>query len=136
MQFLPILIAFVLGVLALIFVLYPLYQRNLSKQPKEAAASPASQAQRESANGQDELLSDSEKASLENEQAARGAIQEVELDYQLGNISETDYRSLRERYLRRALVAMKSRYDREQEPDDPIEAQLRTMRENNGRIEQ
>ena len=28
MQFLPILIALVLGVLALIFVLYPLYQRN------------------------------------------------------------------------------------------------------------
>ena len=73
---------------------------------------------------------------MENEQAARGAIQEVELDYQLGNISEADYRSLRERYLRRALVAMKSRYDREQELDDPIEAQLRTMRENNGRIEQ
>lgn len=136
MQFLPILIAFVLGVLALIFVLYPLYQRNLNKQPKEAAASPASQAQGESANGQNELLSNSEKASLENEQAARGAIQEVELDYQLGNISETDYRSLRERYLRRALVAMKSRYDREQELDDPIEAQLRTMRENNGRTEQ
>ena len=136
MQFLPILIAFVLGVLALIFVLYPLYQRNLSKQPKEAAATPAGQAQWESANGHNELLSNSEKASLENEQAARGAIQEVELDYQLGNISEADYRSLRERYLRRALVAMKSRYDREQELDDPIEAQLRTMRENNGRIEQ
>lgn len=133
MQFLPILIALVLGALALVFVLNPLYRR---KQTKETAASSASQAERESANSELESLSNSEKASLENEQAARGAIQEVELDYQLGNISETDYRSLRERYLRRALVAMKSRYDREQELDDPIEAQLRTMRENNGRIEQ
>jgi len=133
MQFLPILIALVLGALALVFVLNPLYRR---KQTKETAASSARQAERESANDELESLSNSEKASLENEQAARGAIQEVELDYQLGNISEADYRSLRERYLRRALVAMKSRYDQEQELDDPIEAQLRTMRENNGRIEQ
>ncbi len=133
MQFLPILIALVLGGLALVFVLNPLYRR---KQTKEIAASSVRQAEWESTHGEFESLSNSEKASLENEQAARGAIQEVELDYQLGNISEADYRSLRERYLRRALVAMKSRYDREQELDDPIEAQLRTMRENNGRIEQ
>ena len=133
MQFLPILIALVLGVLALVFVLNPLYRR---KPTKEAAASPVRQAERERAQDELESLSNGEKASLENEQAARGAIQEVELDYQLGNISEADYRSLRERYLRRALVAMKSRYDREQELDDPIEAQLRTMRENNGRTEQ
>lgn len=133
MQFLPILIALVLGVLALVFVLNPLYRR---KQTKEAPESSASQTERESAHGELESLSNGEKASLENEQAARGAIQEVELDYQLGNISEADYRSLRERYLRRALVAMKSRYDREQELDDPIEAQLRTLRENNGRTEQ
>jgi len=133
MQFLPILIALVLGVLALVFVLNPLYRR---KPTKETAASLARQAGRERAHDELESLSNGEKASLENEQAARGAIQEVELDYQLGNISEADYRSLRERYLRRALVAMKSRYDREQELDDPIEAKLRTMRENNGRIEQ
>lgn len=133
MQFLPILIALVLGGLALVFVLNPLYRR---KQTKEIAASSVRQVEWESTHDEFESLSNSEKASLENEQAARGAIQEVELDYQLGNISEADYRSLRERYLRRALVAMKSRYDREQELDDPIEAQLRTMRENHGRIEQ
>ena len=46
----------------------------------------------------------------DSEQAARLSLQEVELDYQLGNIAEADYRTLRERYMRRALVAMKSRY--------------------------
>ncbi|HLZ59881.1 MAG TPA: hypothetical protein VKR06_23275 [Ktedonosporobacter sp.] len=65
----------------------------------------------------------------EREQLARTALQEVELDYQLGNIAEADYRSLRERYMRRALVALKSRYDREQEIDDEIEQELREIKE-------
>ncbi len=56
-------------------------------------------------------------------------LQEIELDYQLGNITETDYRSLREKYLHRTLVALKSRYDREQELDTMIEERLRAMRE-------
>ena len=32
----------------------------------------------------------------ESEQAARSALHEIELDYQLGNISENDYRTQRE----------------------------------------
>ena len=63
----------------------------------------------------------------EQEQQARAALQEVELDYQLGNIAEPDYRSLRERYMRKALVALKARY--EQELDAEIEEQLRKLKE-------
>ena len=71
----------------------------------------------------------------ESEQAARSALHEIELDYQLGNISENDYRTQRERYLRRALVALKSRYDSEQALDDVIEAQLQKMKEHNDSVE-
>jgi len=81
------------------------------------------------------LPEQSESAQIDRELAARVALQEIELDYQLGNIAETDYRSLRERYVRRALVALKSRYDREQELDEAIEEQLRKLRENDGDLE-
>jgi cytochrome c-type biogenesis protein CcmH len=71
------------------------------------------------------------REQLEQELAAEDptALQEVELDFQLGNLAETDYRTLRDRYMRRALLAMKSRHDREQELDEAIEEQLRRMRE-------
>ena len=108
MQFLTILVALLLGGCGLIFVLYPLYQHvNVKPQRMAVAAHP----------------------QAEREQIARTALQEVELDFQLGNLAETDYRSLRERYMRRALVAMKSRHEREQELDAAIEEQLRRMRE-------
>ena len=123
MQLLPIVIALVLGILALVFVLYPLYQRNLPKTADSATFTeePATENGRPRSNHLHMPLANSENAALENEQAAKNAIQEVELDYQLGNISESDYHSLRERYLRRAVVAMKSRYDQEQELHDTIE---------------
>jgi len=139
MQLLPILIALALGLLALAFVLYPFYRRAPAR--KGEGQTPTRQAQAE----QGEALSlplinkrgdqaNSERAQVDatltgREQAARNALQEIELDYQLGNIGEADYRTLRERYVRRALVALKSRYDREQEIDEMIEMQLREMRE-------
>ncbi len=106
-------VAIVLGLCALAFVLYPLYRRSeqdllpvlLGPDAPEIAA------------------------VSEQEQSARNALQEVELDYQLGNIAEPDYRNLRERYMRRALVALKSRRDRDQEIDAEIEAQLHAMKE-------
>jgi hypothetical protein len=109
-----IVIALILGVLALGFVLYPLYRR------------PADEVR--STRGP-EASGEGENIASEREQAARSALQEVELDYQLGNITEPDYQALRERYMRRALVALKSRYDRERELDEEIEEQLRKMRE-------
>lgn len=108
-----ILIAIALGLLALAFVLYPLLRRSSEAVPATAAS----------------IASVEEMTQpLEREQAARSALQEVELDFQLGNIEEPDYRALRERYMKRALVALKARYEREQDLDELIEEQLRTMK--------
>jgi hypothetical protein len=104
-----LLVALGLGGTALAFVLYPLYRKD-----KQAVS---------------ETAMGTSNAVAEREQAARAALQEVELDYQLDNISEEDYNSLRERYMRRALVALRSRYQREQELDEAIEARLREMKE-------
>ena len=131
MAALSILLALGLGIIALTFVLTPLFRYALAGttgevvQPHEDAVPVAS------------------SAMTEREQSARSALQEIELDYQLGNISEEDYNTLRERYMRRALVALKSRhdngqdvveatdtaYDHDKELDDLIEAQLRTLKE-------
>jgi hypothetical protein len=108
-----ILIAIALGLLALAFVLYPLLHRAPEAAPATAA----------NITGAEETAQ-----PLEREQAARSALQEVELDFQLGNIEEPDYRALRERYMKRALVALKARYEREQGLDELIEEQLRTMK--------
>jgi flagellar basal body-associated protein FliL len=110
-MFLSIAVALVLGILALAFVLYPLFRQR----PVEPASA--------------SVASDSATAPVERELAARNALQEVELDFQLGNIAEPDYKTLRERYMRRALASLKSRYEREQELDDEIEKQLRQMKE-------
>ncbi len=106
-----IVVALALGVLSLVFVFYPLFRR---------------------ASGEDlvaTLPADGKVEPTERERNARTALQEVELDYQLGNIAEEDYRTLRERYMRRALVALKSRYEHEQAIDEEIEEQLRQMKE-------
>jgi hypothetical protein len=100
-------VAAVLGLWALIIVLRPLYGRR-----QQAAA-------------QVEALP--VLALAEREAAAKAALQDVEFDYQLGNLGEDDYQSLRERYTRRALAAMKGRYDRERALDDAIEEQVRAL---------
>ena len=109
-----VIVAISLGVLALIFVLYPLFHR-MPTFPEAA------------------IVQASMEEPVECEQAARATLQEVELDFQLGNIAEQDYRHLREQYMRRALVALKSRYDREQELDEIIEEQLCALREDRGK---
>lgn len=141
MQFvLPLLIAIVLGVSALAYVLYPFYRRVLARsdagsEKEQAAALFSLMGAAELSNshsgeqvGQGVLMS-------ESEQAARSALHEIELDYQLGNIAENDYRTLREKYLQRALVALKTRYDREQALDDVIEAQLQKMKDYDDSVE-
>jgi len=141
MQFvLPLLIALVLGISALAFVLYPFYRRTPAKpeQQKNAALFPwIEERAPETVNGHGNGAGSAGRSAVasEGEQAARTALYEIELDYQLGNISESDYRKLRERYLQRALVALKSRYDREQELDDVIEVQLWKMKEHNDSVE-
>lgn len=113
MQVLPIIVATLLGTVALAFVLYPLYRRTPLKRPQVASLNAVVSSQ------------------AEREQTARAALQEVELDYQLGNLAENDYRSLRTRYMRRAVMAMKTRREREQEVDEMIEEQLRMMKQKN-----
>ena len=111
-MYISIMISLALGLLALVFVLYPLFRSRLIEAPRpDAQAVPI------------------EAKEHEREQAARSALQEVELDFQLGNIAETDYRALRERYMRRALISLRSRYEHEQALDDEIEEQLRKMKE-------
>src|SRR5436309_4660242 len=107
-----ILVAIGLGLCTLAFVLYPLYQRAPSSRQTETTENGA-------------------VLPTEREQAARAALHEVELDYQLGNIAATDYDMLRERYMGRALTALKSHYEREQELDEVIEEQLRKLKESN-----
>ena len=114
MQVLPIFVALLLGIFALAFVLYPIYRR---------APFNASQATR---------LNISVNSQADREQTARTALQEVELDYQLGNLGESDYRSMRTHYMRRAVLAMKTRREREQELDAIIEEKLRLLKEVGG----
>ena len=111
MSYLSIIIALFIGVLSLTYVLYPLYKHVGSSLFAPAAGDPES------------------TVPTEGEMAARLSLQEVELDYQLGNLSEHDYGSLRERYLNRALLALKSRHEREKELDLAIEEQLRLLKE-------
>ncbi|GHO52935.1 hypothetical protein [Ktedonobacter robiniae] len=117
-----IVIALILGLLALAFVLYPLLRRSETR--RSAAQIVVSEQVEQS-------VQERATTTEGQETAAKAALQEVELDYQLGNIDEPDYRSMRERYMRRALVALKARYDQEQALDEMIEEQLRSMREQN-----
>lgn len=107
MQPIQFAVAILLGFAALAFVLYPLYRR-----PVSASATPGGAAN----------LS-------EREQNARQALQEVEFDFQLGNLDEKEYSSLRTRYMGRALLEMKNRHQREKELDAEIEEELQRLKE-------
>ena len=125
-----LIIAILLGVAALAFVLYPLYRRDGSTSLETSSGEQLKVANVLAGNGDaTTVMQTSSEAVAEQEQSARSALQEVEFDYQLGNIEEPDYQELRERYMRRALLALKSRYEREQEIDDEIEEQLRRLKE-------
>jgi hypothetical protein len=67
-------------------------------------------------------------AVADRERQARQALREVELDYTLGNLEAGDYDALRGRYERRALAALRTRYQREQELDAQIERELDALR--------
>lgn len=118
MQLLPIIVALLLGGFSLAYVLYPIYRRTPFETTQAAR------------------LNISVNSQTDREQMARSALQEVELDYQLGNMGETDYRSIRTRYLRRAAQALKSRHEREQELDMLIEEKLRLLKEQNEHVDE
>lgn len=104
----PLLVAVLLGLSALLIVVYPLL--GLDRTAREALAP--------------EAVSD----AAERERLAKQALRDVDFDYRLGNLDENDYASLRDRYERRALAALKTRYDREQELDEQIDRQLAALR--------
>src|SRR5260370_18916148 len=109
-------LAIVLGLVALIFVLSPLLRHlQTGEQDGIMVIGP----------NEDDVISPPE----ESEQAARVALQDVELDYQLGNIEEPDYLALREQHMRRALTAFKSRSEHEQKIDKEIEELVRRLKE-------
>jgi hypothetical protein len=118
MQMLPFILASLLGSFALAYVLYPIY-RHTPFDPTQATR-----------------LNIPAHSQTEREQSARTALQEVDLDYQLGNLGESDYRSMRTRYMRRAALAMKSRREREQELDAMIEEKLRLLKEVDGHADE
>lgn len=104
----PLLIAVLLGLSGLIVVIYPLL--GLDRESADALArGPLGEV-------------------AERERSARDALREVEFDRRLGNLDDEDYQALRERYEERALVALKARYQREQELDALIERHLDTLR--------
>lgn len=105
----PLLIAALLGLSAALIVLFPLL--GLDRQTTEMAA-PA-------------RLTD----AADRERLARQALREVEFDYTLGNLETGDYEELRDRYESRALAALKTRYQREQELDAQIEQRLDALRQ-------
>ena len=104
----PLVIAALLGISALFIVIYPLL--GLERASAEGDE-----------RGQLADLADRERA-------AKDALRDVEFDRQLGNLEEPDYEALRNRYERRALVALGARYRREQELDALIEQQLAELR--------
>lgn len=118
-------ISIVLGLAALVYILFPLVHRTSGK----SLATPDALPDNDAANTASSL-------PTEQEQIARTALQEVEFDYQLGNIAEPDYRALRDRYIHNAVVAMKSRHERDEELDEEIEERLRKMKEGHEETEQ
>jgi hypothetical protein len=102
----PLVIAALLGLSALMIVLYPLL--GLDRQT-DAGEEPASEV-------------------AEREQSAKLALRDVDFDYRLGNLDPHDYEALRTRYERRALAAIKTRYEREQALDALIDEQLAALR--------
>ncbi len=118
MSALTLIVAILLGGFALAYVLYPIYSRNTFGTTQVSLGKVATDSQ------------------ADREQNARLALQEVELDYQLGNLGDADYRSMRSRYMRRAALAMKSRQEREQELDALIEEKLRLLKERDEHIDE
>jgi hypothetical protein len=111
----PLLIAVLLGLSGLLVVIYPLLGLD-----------------RESA---DALTRGPLGEVAERERSARDALREVEFDRRLGNLDDDDYQALRARYEERALIALKARYQREQELDVLIERQLDALRQHGSTVE-
>lgn len=105
----PLLLAALLGLAALLVVIQPLLAAKSDPTPETASATPLTE-------------------SIEREQTAKQALLDVELDHRLGNLEAGDYAALRARYEERALAALKARYDAERTLDAAIDQQLARLR--------
>ncbi len=88
----------VLALLAIGFVTFPLWRGKNADAEAVAAADAASVGEG------DPALAD----LLSQRDATYRAIKEIEFDYEIGNLSETDYHDLRERYKVKALGLLKA----------------------------
>ncbi|MBI4496716.1 MAG: hypothetical protein HY689_02310 [Chloroflexi bacterium] len=103
--------------LVLMYVFLPLTRRR--SQPG-AAATPLPW----STNGRFRALEEQRAAALE-------ALRELEFEFQLGNLTEEDYRRLRDRYSRRAIALLQAAEVADRELDAEIEEAVQNLR--NGR---
>lgn len=103
----PLLVAALLGLAALALVVYPLMDTGSVRHAGGTAAT---------------------HTALDAEAIAKQALRDVDFDRRLGNLEESDYQALRERYEERALAAMKARYDQERAADALIDARLAALR--------
>ncbi len=106
----PLIIAALLGLACALLVLQPLFglDRAADGEPEQAPVALAEVAERE--------------------RLAKQALLEVDFDRRLGNLDAADYADLKARYERRALAALKARFERERTLDEVIERQLDTLR--------
>jgi hypothetical protein len=105
----PLVIAVLLGLAALLVVVQPLLAAGGAPAGESAASGPLAEA-------------------AERERSAKQTLRDVELDHRLGNLEDSDYTQLRQRYEERALAALKTRYDRERALDALIDQQLARLR--------
>jgi hypothetical protein len=112
-----LLIGLLMGLTALVLVIYPLFGLDRTAPGLGMALPPGAEPE-PGATGE----------MSERESAARQALLDVDFDYHLGNLDEEDYSQLRDRYEERALVALKSRYERERELDALIEKQVAALK--------
>jgi hypothetical protein len=103
-----VIIAVFLGLSALVVVCYPLLGVDVAQEAPESVDPLAEVADRET--------------------QAKRALREVDFDHRLGNLEESDYEGLRERYEQRALEALRGRYERERELDARIDRELAALR--------
>lgn len=103
----PLLVGTVLALLALAFVLYPLFT-----EPRPHAAAPASPGQPEPSPAEQAIA----------------ALREIEFDRETGKLSESDYAALRARYTRVALAALRAEESAAAVSDDEVEAMILAYR--------
>lgn len=102
----PLFLALVLGLLGLAFILAPLFRAHSASVATTGSLTDA----------------------IAHAEEAKQALRDIEFDYHLGNLQESDYTELRATYERRALAALKIRYDREQEVDALLDRELARVR--------